>query len=58
MEVNLTELERVLSTAEVIYLSTSRDDRVSSRPVSPFEYRSAPICKDISSDQKGWRNAL
>lgn len=36
MEVNLTELERVLSTAEVIYLSTSRDDRVSSRPVSPL----------------------
>ena len=36
MEVNFKELERVLSTSEVIYLSTSKNDRVSSRPVSPL----------------------
>ena len=36
MEVNLKKLERVLSTAEVIYLSTSKNDIVSSRPVSPL----------------------
>lgn len=36
MEVNLKKLERVLSTAEVMYLSTSVNDKVSSRPVSPL----------------------
>lgn len=36
MEVNFKKLEEVLSTAEVIYLSTSKDDKVSSRPVSPL----------------------
>lgn len=36
MEVNFKKLERVLSTAEVIYLSTSKNDMVSSRPVSPL----------------------
>lgn len=36
MEINLKKLERVLSTAEVVYLSTSKNDRVSSRPVSPL----------------------
>lgn len=36
MEVNFKKLERVLSTAEAIYLSTSKNDMVSSRPVSPL----------------------
>lgn len=36
MEVNLKNLERVLNAAEVIYLSTSKDDKVSSRPISPL----------------------
>lgn len=36
MEVNLKQLENTLHTAEVIYLSTSIQDVVSSRPVSPL----------------------
>lgn len=36
MEVNLKQLEHTLHTAEVIYLSTSIQDVVSSRPVSPL----------------------
>lgn len=36
MEVNLKLLENTLHTAEVIYLSTSMEDVVSSRPVSPL----------------------
>lgn len=36
MEVNLKELENILNKAEVIYLSTSKNDIVSSRPVSPL----------------------
>lgn len=36
MEVNLKRLEAVLDKAEVIYLSTSNHDVVSSRPVSPL----------------------
>lgn len=36
MEVNRERLENTLHTAEVIYLSTSKQDVVSSRPVSPL----------------------
>lgn len=36
MEVNLKQLESTLNQAEVIYLSTSKQDVVSSRPVSPL----------------------
>ena len=36
MEVNLKKLENTLHTAEVIYLSTSIQDVVSSRPISPL----------------------
>lgn len=36
MKVNLKELENMLDEAEVIYLSTSNNDVVSSRPVSPL----------------------
>ncbi len=36
MEINLEKLEETLKKAEVIYLSTSVHDVVSSRPVSPL----------------------
>lgn len=36
MEVNLKRLENILNKAEVIYLSTSKNDIVSSRPISPL----------------------
>lgn len=36
MEVNLKQLESTLNQAEVIYLSTSNQNVVSSRPVSPL----------------------
>lgn len=36
MEVDLKELENILNKAEVIYLSTSLNDLVSSRPISPM----------------------
>ena len=34
MEVDLRELERTLSEAELIYLASGADDRISARPVS------------------------
>lgn len=36
MEVNLKRLENILNKAELIYLSTSKNDIVSSRPISPL----------------------
>lgn len=36
MEVNLKKFEYTLNKANVIYLSTSKNDSVSSRPVSPL----------------------
>lgn len=52
MEVNLERLEDTLNKAEVIYLSTSKDDVVSSRPVSPLNMGLTIYVRTSASSRK------
>lgn len=53
MEVHISELETVLDKAEVMYLSTSINDVVSARPVSPLNIGLRLFVRTSSSSRKG-----